>query len=131
MFCSGALASSITARQFLSSITISFVLLILILRLVQKGRLDIAYCWLWLGIGVVTVLIVTRYEWLLSLSEFIGAKTPTTTLFLLGFLVVLLMCLQFSLVISRILDNRKRSVTLPGIHFQIKIQDNFLFLFSQ
>jgi hypothetical protein len=100
MFCSGALASSITARQFLSSITISFVLLILILRLVQKGRLDIAYCWLWLGIGVVTVLIVTRYEWLLSLSEFIGAKTPTTTLFLLGFLVVLLMCLQFSLVIS-------------------------------
>jgi len=87
-------------RQFVASIIISLCLLVLIIRLVQKGRLDIAYCWLWLGIGAATLLVVIRYDWLIRLSEFIGAVTNTTTLFLLAFVVVLLMCLQFSLVIS-------------------------------
>lgn len=87
-------------RQFIASITLSILLLILIIRLVQKGRLDIAYCWLWLGIGIGSLLVVIRYDWLTKLSSLIGAVTNTTTLFLLGFFVVLLMCLQFSLVIS-------------------------------
>ncbi len=87
-------------KQYYASIVISVLLLILILRLVQKGRLDIAYCWLWLGIGLGMVFIVNRYDWLVVLSDLIGANTPTTTLFLMGFLVLLLMCLQFSLVLS-------------------------------
>jgi hypothetical protein len=43
---------------------------------------------------------VLRYDWLEKVSDVIGAVTPTTTLFLLGFMVVLLLCLQFSMVIS-------------------------------
>ena len=88
-------------RQFIASIVISICLLVFILRMVQRGRLDIAYCWLWLGIGVGAILVVIRYEWLARLSDLIGAVAPTTTLFLLAFLVVLLMCLQFSLVVSQ------------------------------
>ena len=87
-------------QQFMVSFAVGVLLLVLILRLVQRGRLDIAYCWLWLGIGAGILLVVLRYDWLTRLSEWIGAVTQTTTLFLLGFLVVLLMCLQFSLVIS-------------------------------
>jgi len=87
-------------RQFVASITLSILLLILIVRLVQKGRLDIAYCWLWLGVGLGTLFIVLRYDWLVWISGIIGAVTETTTLFLFGFFVVLLMCLQFSLVVS-------------------------------
>jgi hypothetical protein len=87
-------------RQLIASSVIGICLLILIIRLVQRGRLDIAYCWLWLGIGIGILVIVLRYDWLLRLSELIGAVTPTTTLFLLGFMVVLLMSLQFSLVVS-------------------------------
>ena len=87
-------------RQFAASIILSFLLLVLIIRLVQKGRLDIAYCWLWIGIGLGSMLVVIKYNWLQQLSDIIGSKTNTTTLFLLGFFVVLLMCLQFSLVIS-------------------------------
>jgi hypothetical protein len=44
--------------------------------------------------------MVLNYDWLIKLSEVIGAVTPTTTLFLLGFLMVLLLSLQFSMVIS-------------------------------
>ena len=87
-------------QQLIASLVIGATLLFLIIRLVQRGRLDIAYCWLWLGIGFGIILVVIRYDWLVRLSNLIGAVTPTTTLFLVGFLVVLLMCLQFSLVIS-------------------------------
>jgi len=87
-------------RQLIASVVLSVFLLGLIIRLVQKGRLDIAYCWLWLGIGVSAILVVVHYDWLSRVSQMIGAVTNTTTLFLLGFFVVLLLCLQFSLVIS-------------------------------
>jgi hypothetical protein len=87
-------------RQLIASVVIAFCLLVLIVRLVQRGHLDIAYCWLWLGIGLGMLLMVLHYDWLLKLSDVIGAVAPTTTLFLLGFLMVLLMCLQFSMVIS-------------------------------
>ena len=87
-------------RQFITSLTLSIILFVTIIRLVQKGRLDIAYCWLWLGIGLSILLVVVRYRWLEALSRLIGAVAPTTTIFLLGFVVVLLLCLQFSLVVS-------------------------------
>ena len=90
----------LTPQQFIASVTIAVLLLAVIVRLVQTNKLDIAYCWVWLSIGIGIVLIVTQYDWLVALSELIGAKTHTTTLFLLGFIVLLLMCLQFSLVIS-------------------------------
>ena len=93
-------------RQVWASSIIGVLLLMLIIRLVRKGRLDIAYCWLWLGIGAGVLLVVIRYNWLLWLSALIGSRTPTTTLFLLGILVVLLMSLQFSLVIS----NQRRQI---------------------
>ena len=88
-------------RQYVASIVLSLSLLALIIRLVQKRRLDISYCWLWLGIGIMSIVIVVRYDWLLLLSQLIDSRTATTTLFLLGFFVVLLMCLQFSLVITQ------------------------------
>jgi hypothetical protein len=88
------------ARQLLASSIVGVVLLLLIIRMVQRGRLDISYCWMWLGIGCGTLLAVWRYDLLVRLSSLIGAVTVTTTLFLMGFIVVLLMCLQFSLVFS-------------------------------
>lgn len=88
-------------RQFVASIIMSAMLLILIIRLVQKGRLDIAYCWVWLGVALGAILVVVRYDWLVRLSALIGAVNRTTTLFLMGFAVVLLMSLQFSLVVSK------------------------------
>lgn len=92
---------TIQPRQFVASIILSVGLLALIVRLVQKGRLDIAYCWVWLGIGVGAILAVVRYDWLVRLSHLIGAVTITTTLFLIAFFVLLMMTLQFSLVISQ------------------------------
>jgi len=87
-------------RQLIASLIVGLCLLVLIVRMVQRGHMDIAYCWLWLGIGGGICAVVLHYDWLVGLSDLIGSKTPTTTLFLLGFVVLLLLCLQFSLVIS-------------------------------
>jgi hypothetical protein len=92
---------NILPRQFIASIILAVVLLGVIVRLVQKGRLDIAYCWVWLGIATGSILVVVRYDLLVRLSNLIGAVTITTTLFLIAFFVLLLMTLQFSLVISQ------------------------------
>ena len=92
---------NILPRQFIASIILAVVLLGVIVRLVQKGRLDIAYCWIWLGIATGSILVVVRYDLLVRLSNLIGAVTITTTLFLIAFFVLLLMTLQFSLVISQ------------------------------
>ncbi|MBT3295481.1 MAG: DUF2304 domain-containing protein [Verrucomicrobia bacterium] len=91
----------IQPRQFIAAIILSVILLGVIVRLVQKGRLDIAYCWVWLGIATGSILVVVRYDLLVRLSHLIGAVTITTTLFLMAFFVLLLMTLQFSLVISQ------------------------------
>jgi hypothetical protein len=87
-------------QQLIASVVVALMILAVVIRLVQRGHLDIAYCWLWLGIGVGILLLVLNYDWLVKLSELIGAVTPTTTMFLLGFVVILLMCLQFSWIIS-------------------------------
>ena len=87
-------------RQFIITLIISLALLFLIVRLIQKGRLDISYCWLWLCVGFIAPLIVIKYNWLLWFSQLIGAVSPITTLFLFSILILFLMCLQFSIVIS-------------------------------
>lgn len=87
-------------RQFVITLIISLALLCLIVRLIQKGRLDISYCWLWLGVGIIAPLIIIKYDWLLWFSGVIGAVSPVTTLFLFSILILFLMCLQFSIVIS-------------------------------
>jgi len=87
-------------KQFYVSLVISLALFFLVVRLIQKGRLDISYCWLWLMVGVIAPLIVIKYDWLLWFSKQIDMATPITTLFLFSILILFLMCLQFSIVIS-------------------------------
>jgi hypothetical protein len=87
-------------KQFYVSLMISMALFFLVVRLIQKRRLEISYCWLWLAVGVVAPLIVIKYDWLLWFSKQIGVVSPITTLFLFSILILFLMCLQFSLVIS-------------------------------
>ncbi len=86
--------------QITASLVFGMILLAIIIRLIQKGTLDIAYCWLWLSLGIGIILVVLRYDLLDMVSTVMGSKTRTTTLFLLGFMVLLLMSLQFSIVIS-------------------------------
>lgn len=88
-------------RQVVASVIIGLSLLIIIIRMVQKEKLDIVYCWLWLGVGLTMLGIVARYDWLVFFTELIGAVLPTTTLFLISISFILLICLQSSAALSQ------------------------------
>jgi bacteriorhodopsin len=87
-------------EQFFIMLPISLALLVLVIRLIHKGMLDISYCWLWLAVGIAAPLIVIKYNWLLWFSQLIKVSSPITTLFLFSILILFLMCLQFSIVIA-------------------------------
>jgi hypothetical protein len=99
---------------------ISLALFFLVVRLIQKGRLEISYCWLWLAVGVAAPLIVIKYDWLLWFSRQIDVVSPVTTLFLFSILILFLMCLQFSLVISLQRRQIKRLTQLIAMRMEEK-----------
>ncbi|MHB8910676.1 MAG: DUF2304 domain-containing protein [Syntrophales bacterium] len=107
-------------KQFYVSLVISLALFLLIVRLIQKGRLDISYCWLWLTVGIAAPLIVIKYDWLLWFSRLIDVVSPVTTLFLFSILILFLMCLQFSLVISVQRRQIKRLTQLIAMRMEEK-----------
>ena len=107
-------------RQFFASLIISLGLLVFIIRLIQKGRLDISYCWIWLGVGITMPLIVLKYDWLVWFTHLIGAVSPTTTLFLFSILVLFLLCLQFSIVISTQRRQIKKLIQQLALHTEEK-----------
>jgi len=107
-------------RQYVVMLLISLGLLALIVRLIQKGMLNISYCWLWLGVGIMAPLIVIKYDWLLWFSELIGAVSPITTLFLFSILILFLMCLQFSIIISMQRRQIKRLTQQMAIRMEEK-----------
>jgi hypothetical protein len=88
-------------RQFIFALFMVVCVFFIIIRLIQKGKLDIGYSWLWLGVGLIMLGSIIKYNWLVTLSGIVGAVQHTTTLFLLAIIFLLLLCIQFSLTISR------------------------------
>ncbi len=107
-------------KQFVIMLVIGLALFFLIIRLIQKGRLDISYCWLWLAVGFMAPLIVIKYDWLLWFSQLIDVATPITTLFLFSILILFLMCLQFSIVISI----QRRQIKRLAQQIAMRMEDN-------
>jgi hypothetical protein len=50
------------------------------------------------------------YEFLLKVTNFIGAGLPTSTLFLFAIIFLILVCLQFSVHISKLSEQLKNLV---------------------
>ncbi|MBM4328956.1 MAG: DUF2304 domain-containing protein [Deltaproteobacteria bacterium] len=88
-------------RQIIASVVLGLSVFIVIIRLVQKDRLEIAYSWLWLAVGTAMMAVILKYDWLEYLTELTGAVLPTTTLFLFSIVFILVLCMQFSVSLSK------------------------------
>ena len=87
---------------------VAFGLMGLIFELVRKRRLREEYSWLWLLTGAsVLVLAFTPHFLLLELASVFGSTNPTAAIFFLGFIFVALLCLQFSVRLSRMTEHVK------------------------
>ena len=80
------------------------------LELVRRRKLREEYSVLWLTTSVIMFVLVLKYEWLVALTHFIGAKVVTSTLFLGSIIFLLLISVQFSIRLSRMADQIKNLV---------------------
>jgi hypothetical protein len=79
-----------------------------VLELVRRRRLVERYALLWMLTAVaMLVLALLRDDILNPLAEAIGVASPVNLLFLVGFAVVLVLLLHFSVAISRLSEETK------------------------
>ena len=83
-------------------------LLALVFEAVRRRRLSEGYSLLWLLTGLVLLGLSVWREGLHLFSRLVGIFYPPAALFVVGFGLVTLTLLQFSVVISRLSDQNRR-----------------------
>lgn len=89
-------------RQQVVALIISVALLVLVVELVRRRKLREEYSVLWILTAFTIFLFAVWYELLVKLTELIGAVLPTSTLFFSALIFLVLVCLQFSVRISKL-----------------------------
>jgi hypothetical protein len=84
------------------------LLMFLIFELVRKRRLREEYSWLWLltGAGILVFAFLPQV-WLMEVAEWMGSRNPPAAIFFLGFCFMTVVCLQFSVRLSRMTEQVK------------------------
>jgi len=88
-------------------IFLGLLIFLFILELVRLKKLKEEYSWLWLLTGAIIVILTIWDGFLDKISSIIGITVPTSTLFLCAFIFLILVCLQFSINISKLTDKIK------------------------
>lgn len=108
-------------QQKIFAISVSVILFLVIIELVRRRRLREEYSVLWLLTGVVMIVMTLWYDLLLMTTRLIGAVLPTSTLFLLGVLFLMVISLYYSVKISELHDQVKDTAQEVAI-LQAQIQ---------
>jgi hypothetical protein len=86
------------------------VLFLFVLELVRRRRLREDYSLLWLvTFGVLVILSLFQGSLLELIADFMGIFYPPTAFFVIGFGLLLLVMIQFSIVISRLAQENKQA----------------------
>lgn len=86
--------------QKIFALAVCCFVFIVTINLVRQRKLREEYSALWLITSLIMFVLVLRYDWLVALTECIGAELPTTTLFIGSIIFLLLIAVQFSIKIS-------------------------------
>jgi hypothetical protein len=85
----------------------SAVLLLVVLEMVRRRRLQERYALVWLGSALVLLGLAAWRGGLGKVSDLLGIAYPPNALFFVAFAFVLLLLLHFSAVVSRLADQSK------------------------
>jgi len=99
----------VTAAAQALVVVIALGALIVVLWMVRRGLLKERFALIWLAVGAGMVVLVLVRPLLDRLSEAIGIRSGTTTLFLLAILVILGILLQLSVSLTA-LEERLRDL---------------------
>ena len=88
--------------QKIFALLICCLVFVVTINLVRKRKLREEYSVLWLATSLLMFVLVIRYDWLVTLTGFVGAGLPTTTLFICSTVFLILIAVQFSIKISHL-----------------------------
>lgn len=91
-------------RQQIFALIVGITVAIFILEMVRRRKLREEYSWLWFLTALGIVVLAVWYDFLVILSRMIGAVLPTTTMFILGLIFLLMIALHSSIKISSLTD---------------------------
>ncbi len=95
-------------KQRAVAAAVALTLTLVIFELVRKRRLREEYSWLWLLVGVgIAASAFVPFDYLVLLANSMGSDNPPAAVFFLGFIGVTLLCLQFSVRLSRMTEQIK------------------------
>ncbi|HZU96976.1 MAG TPA: DUF2304 domain-containing protein [Planctomycetota bacterium] len=87
----------------------AFVLMFIIFELVRKRRLREEYSWLWLltGLLILALALIPEEVLVYVAKTVMGTPNPPSAIFFLAFCFMVLVCLQFSVRLSRMTEQVK------------------------
>ena len=85
----------------------AFALVVIILELIRRRRLQERYAFLWLVTAVTMFVLALWRDGLGELADLAGIAYPPSLLFVLAALFILAVLLHYSTVISRLSDQNK------------------------
>ncbi len=94
----------------LITITICVFIVAYVFELVRRRHLSEEYSMGWLITGVLMLLMATWIDLLAKVTDLVGSKAVTSTLFFLGLMFLVVICLHFSIRISN-LTNQVRKLS--------------------
>jgi magnesium-transporting ATPase (P-type) len=83
------------------ALSISVVLIALVLWLVRRRALREEYTPIWIAVSAALVFVSIRLDLLRELTRAIGAWTPSSTVFFLGEVFLVAICLNYAVRLSR------------------------------
>lgn len=96
-------------RQRAVAIAASIAIVLLVFELVRRRKLREEYSWVWIATAATVVTLALNEQLLRTLSDWIGAANPASTLFFGAIVFLLGLCVQFSIRLSR-LTHRQRTL---------------------
>jgi len=107
-------------QQKIFALAVGIGLFVVIIEMVRRRKLAEEYSFLWLLTGIGIIIAVIWYDVLEWLTYFAGAKTPTTILFIFGFIVLILINLHYSIKITRLTSQVKDLAQKVAIHEKVE-----------
>jgi hypothetical protein len=83
------------------AIVVSFALVVAVLWLVRRGALREEHTPIWIGVAAALAVLSLRSDLLVALTRALGAWTTSATVFFLGELFLVILCLDYAVRLSR------------------------------
>jgi hypothetical protein len=92
---------TMTPQQELMALGLAAALFLFVVELVRRRRLREEYSWLWLLASTAILTVVLWPGGLRAVTWITGSRTPTTTVFLLGILFLMVVCIHLCTKLTR------------------------------